>query len=349
MVDQESKNPFEMDDLPEKSQEFSGTDSRAEEISGKSEALDNSSETIPEMSELEKSAERVTDSVLATLDESGHELDTEEDGNVFWLIQSALWNIVKSLLAIGIIVFLLWVIWGESTDIRLPSFSSPKEVVKEKIEKGKQAIEKKAKPKKIPENSQSVIQSKSYQSVVATRWNMWLGERYRKSVRDVFGKATLALKDSDDLFSYPLALQIKGQSDTERARKVEALLKKINGLLSRYQEISGIFEFQIAQYSENLPLLSEDSLLAESQFLDSVKERRGDHLSSYIDRKIRNGNIQYENQNQIWARQVLLAEINRYRLALENLKANIETNKKALIQDVQVHEFLNDPFERVVR
>ena len=97
--------------------------------------MSNNKKNKNEIEKVAQEVERATASIFddGEYDEEGNSvIGLEGDGDIFWLIQSFFWSVIKTVSVLGIVFLLLWIIWGgdSSKKIDLKDFSETKTTLK---------------------------------------------------------------------------------------------------------------------------------------------------------------------------------------------------------------------------
>lgn len=300
--------------------------------------------------------------------ESIHEVEDdflEDDGDPFWIIQRLVWSGIKTVLLAGTLIGLFWTVWGNGIfhwPILPKSWSSLWNVstqnVKIKIESELPTVENKI-IKLVVKNSEKLVSTAplvhNLQSVnpenlswSASKWNrtLWQSQQIEKK-RNLLSTAAIWLRDTENFLSIPPEKMLPGKNPAERDQKITELLQFIETLKGRSQNIDQLLREEIAIFKQQSSSQNPRIINADDRILKEINRLKGEELDIFLREKIEAENEQFSANTQVWARESLRQKIASYQLPLSNLALNIQTNRLALIHDIRVVEFPNDPFQRV--
>ena len=281
------------------------------------------------------------------VEDDKHLLEVEEDeGDSFWLIQRVIWGILKSILVIGFIGFLVWIVW------RGPAS-------KEQVEpKGEKKIEapvtvpekpvKKSVEKPVSRPIKTELLSRRSDAIRAAGWNEWIENTRLADFKTVLAESIAWTRDTEAFFEVPLPRMIAGKTRALRARKIENVLSEIWKLLERSILIRQKLISQISEFSRLSEVERQVTIAQETAFFDAIERSDPTHISKFLAQKIDADIKQLKYSTQSEARTILLQKIGAYDEVLRNVHENITANRAALIENIRVVEFPEDPFGRVV-
>jgi len=279
--------------------------------------------------------------------------DIEESTDTVWLLRRVGVGIIKTLLILGGIVLVGWLIWGgsdTSNDIKTPS-------VKPVIEKPVEKKETPAKKVRVPEKKkQEDVENKQTSSVVAmsaagrslSTWNYWMETQRISGQKGTPAKVLGWKREVEILFEIPFPSQIDGSTPVIRDIQVGRLLQRIEYLLSRADKLQDQLAQDIIEFSNKADVSREASLIAEQEFLDALQNSNPVGISFILDRKIEAEKLLQKNAIDAEVRRIFTEKISEYTLILENLQTVLVANRAAIVQDIQVVNFPADPFVRVI-
>jgi hypothetical protein len=185
-------------------------------------------------------------------------------------------------------------------------------------------------------------------SIEIMAWNYWT-EQNRVLEQDAsLGKAMLLKKDMESLFDVSLYDQVKGKNDITRERNVNKLINEIVGLLERAEVLQNKLLREIYEFSEKEKLYIKEAIKYERKFLNAMKQSDPSGIGGFLKEKISAEKKQTESGIEAESRKILFNKLDSYAEVLQDLHQYLIANKKALIKDVQVVDFENDPFHRVL-
>ncbi len=185
-------------------------------------------------------------------------------------------------------------------------------------------------------------------SIQIMAWNYWVEKNRLLGQKNTPGEVALWTKDAESLFDVPFAQQVTGQNDIEREKKVNALVLDTTNLLQRAENLQRKLSAEIADFARKEQQNLAKSTEYERLFLDAMNKSDPTGIDTYLEKKIEFEKKQTENGIQKESRQYLSEKIDSYAQVLMNLREYLIANRKALIKDVQVVQFPEDPFNRVI-
>jgi len=243
----------------------------------------------------------------------------EKDGNFFWVIQRVFWSILKIGFVISAIIFLIWVIWDPKNN-PLNKEKNKKEIIPQKTETP--LAQKLASKKPITQTSitkKNIIES-------SLHW----------------------LSNTKKFFSVPAKNLITSQDPQIRKQEVEIILQKLQNFINDAKNINNQLTTEITSFSKNADIYKKETNTKESLILDLLKKFESININKLINEKISYDKLLKEQVIHINVRKILKNKIESYTKYLIQFQNNIITNKKAIIENIQVVDFPNDPFERVI-
>lgn len=320
-------------------------------------------------------------------------LDIDEGEDTMWLIQRMGMGILKIAGVVGVIIFLMWSIWGgngDNTTKETPSVD--KKIEKIKKEAVKKETEKSAKKSSKAESStekgegfwskifggnektsstkdsvkeeveipavsekeekELAVEVKSSSPHVATiqimAWNYWLEKDRLLGKKNSPGEAALWTKDAEAIFDIPFAKQVEGNSDTERERRVNTLMSSVTEALKKAENIQNKLQTEEAEFDVKEKSYIAKAVEYERLFLEAMDKSDPVGIDQFLAKKIEAEKDQIENGIEKESRQFLFEKIDSYAQVLINLREYLLANKKALVKDVQVVAFPEDPFNRII-
>jgi len=278
--------------------------------------------------------------------------DIEESTDTVWLLRRVGVGIIKTLLILGGIVLVGWLIWGGTDTSNDRSTPSVKPVIEKSVEKKETATKKIHAPQKKKEE----VENKQISSVVAmsaagrslTAWNYWMETQRISGQKGTPAKVLGWKREVEVLFEIPFPSQINGATPVIRDIQVGRLLQRIEYLLARADKLQDQLAQDIIEFSSKAEVSREASLIAEQEFLDALQNSNPVGISFILDRKIEAEKLLQQNAVDAEARRIFTEKIAEYTLILENLQTVLVANRAAIVQDIQVVNFPADPFGRVI-
>ncbi|MCF7906077.1 hypothetical protein K9L63_02720 [Candidatus Gracilibacteria bacterium] len=304
-------------------------------------------ESVPQKTESEKE-----ETVLSLPDQGGldakkppeedENLLVENDGDFFWILQRVLWGVLKTGVVVGLIVFLVWLIWH------------PGGTLKDETESNKESPRAETPVKHVPPFTQGqpvtsqpeIIQKHSI--FTAAQWAHWM-EKIQIFERENVLLYTLDwLRRASAFFSVPTENLVQGETADVRKEKVYSTLSELQEMLEEASRL----QLQLGQEINDLSFSAVEakSHVEENDrlLLSSIQAFRPDVAGTALDQKISAQKIMYENASQLEAYRMVEKYRGSYAQFLRTLYENIFANQKAIIEDIHIVVFPNDPFRRML-
>ena len=185
-------------------------------------------------------------------------------------------------------------------------------------------------------------------SVQIMAWNYWLEKERLLGQKNTPGEVALWTKDTESLFEIPFIEQIRGKSDFEREKKLNNLMLNSTKLLQRSENLKVKLQAEIKEYKRKEEKSIKEATKYEQMFLNAMNKSDPVGIDQYLAKKIAAEKKQLENGIEKESRQYLVEKVESYSQVLMNLREYLVANRQALIKDVQVVQFPEDPFNRIV-
>ncbi len=284
--------------------------------------------------------EKVVDTGQTTLDSIddilGEDFSVEE--SLFWGFQRWLWATLKIISVFGIIVFFIWVIWTPERILKSPKITIPEKLIsKIKLEKIPQ----------IPPDTPSFISS-TKDVILAAQWNDHLKNSQILKQKNLPINGLIWVKQAAAFFDIPAKLFVNGDSPSIRQRKIESALLEIEKLLNKSQEFQKNFNSQIQQFAQNIEIEKKIAIQKSKEISEAFSNANAIKAEQSLFEKITAEQNMANLANKMKWHKTILFEIEKYDRGLRSFHENIVANKAALIQNIQVVNFPNDPFARTI-
>jgi hypothetical protein len=310
-------------------------------------------------------------------------LDVDEE-DTMWMIQRVSIGILKIAGILIFIIFIFWSIWGKERTSKEREFAKEK-TTKQKVVKKQNPAKKTELNKIIPKinnpgffekllkkNSKDderlipavsiedikkgkpsvIINNKTLSphtaSVQIMAWNYWLEKNRLRVQKDTPGEVMIWKKNSTALFDIPFIEQVSGKNDTERKKKVFMLISTIESLLKRAEVLQTKLLLEINEFSAKTNMYQQEALQYENKFLNAMNQADPSGIDLFLKGKIEAEKKQTENGVETESRKILSEKIDSYAQVLINLREYLIANQRALIKDVQIVKFPEDPFHRII-
>lgn len=179
-------------------------------------------------------------------------------------------------------------------------------------------------------------------------WNYWLEKDRLLGKKNTPGEVALWTKDAEALFDVPFGEQIKGNNDLEREKRVNSLTENTSLLLKKAENIQNKLLAEIAEFSDKEQKKTNEATEYERLFLQAMNTSDPTGIDEFLAKKIAAEKGQIANGIEAESRRILSQKVDSYAQVLKNLHEYLLANKKALVKDVQVVDFPEDPFNRIV-
>ncbi len=295
--------------------------------------------TAPSEELLEEEAE------LDHLEEEDDELLADQEGDVFWMAQQVIWNIIKIVFFLGLFSFILWAIWG-------PTWEGEK--IKEKIKE----VEKVVVPEKPPVKKEKPVaapplvkkEEKIPQPYLPPENRILeLNEKFADwNKKSSILSATSWLARANSFFDIPASELIHSNVPQIRTAQINKIIQEVQ-LLIEYSEIlqKKLVE-EYTYFAEQSQTANQNSVLNEDAFFAALQQFDGSKIEIFLNQKANAEKQVVSNSVQASGRKMLLQNIQNYDTRLRSLHENIIANKQALIYNIQVVSFPGDSLEIIL-
>lgn len=239
-------------------------------------------EKSPEVNPFE---EAIVEAPEAEEKEEASDLLIEEDGDFFWVIQKVIWGIAKTLIILGIMMILIWVVWDQSS-LGEESDSAPP-VTEETISPPA--------PETVSEKEKVLIEpiidaplSQTYVSrgpradifISATLgYDLWQTQvRFR---RDILERSIVWLDRARILGEFS-PQDLRQIPSNQRAGRVEELIGEAEALFTLSVEIRAQLKREMDQYLSESQAQAQLAQELESQIKTDIQNFREDRVSAYL-------------------------------------------------------------------
>lgn len=309
----------------------------------------------------------------------------EDDGDSFWVIQRFVWGAIKTLLLLGAIGLVLWLIWGNENfklpaiNIKLPSIERPKDTKPEQPKPSKQDPSENFRqepagslPKIMNYSTSKPLRVKNPRQLSdlswsAAKWNLWVhtqsqankgtqstsnntgsGIPYTVSTSGQTTKESVKwLRDAEKFFAVKPLNWVTGDNPSKREAELNRMIRTIDYLIKRSTTLKSALRIEMAQYRQAATTEQSQISTAEDRINRELDKLQGEELSTFMRQKIMAENQKFSAETESWLRSSLLQKIETYELPLKNIKQNAQTNRQAIIHNIKVTNFPNDPFRRI--
>ena len=282
--------------------------------------------------------ERVADSEPIDEDEA---FLIEEEPDFFWMLQRIVWGAVKSLILLGVLGAIVWLVWFRGQD----KSSTP--TVKPTPPKAEETIV--PVPEKTPskETSSSAVPPRS-ESWDSAQWNIWVEDMRLYDAQNDRTEGITWLQKARAFFDVPIQTLISGDSVQERGEKIDHTLETIAVLL----QDSYLIRQSLATERANLILQCEQKQTQIAELQSRIQNAVTAEQLQGVDTSIEaQATLQSAYTSLAYRRDILtsiLQKMEPFDRSLRQLYEMITANQDALIQGIQVVDFQGDPFEVIL-
>lgn len=274
-------------------------------------------------------------------EEEDEELLVENDGDFFWILQKAVWMIVKILLTIGIIAFVVWIIWGNRDSDSLAPLSDPFSQTQ------KETSEKETPPMPSP--------AKKTEEDSGTLWP------FSKPKNEEGQPSPVSFVGRDDIdrymdwlvrvryfFQTQLNINSWGTDIGERTQKMNVFLSDIRDLVLESDALRKNLSAKVDIYAQNIEQQNKLSQYHTQRLNEALESIQPAPAANHLFQKIEAQTESQKNYSLYEANRYVLYVMEAYDKSLRELYHKAFTNKQAIIHNIQVMYFEADPFQRVL-
>lgn len=316
---------------------------------------------------LKKTEQATKNSVLAIAEDEDSLI--EEGSDFFWLLQNVVWNAVKSLFIIFVLLGIIWLVWSKSPAGGDGSSVGGREEVSKETPQKTQIENKKQEDLKviqttpktnIPEtvavenepvivdNLRAVNTELGNVAEKAADWHTYIDKKRMFVSEKSLSESFLWLRDVETIYSITLPSHFTEENYTGRKDKINGFLNQVSYLLSESLRIR-------TQVYEKSRVYSAEAAQAESLFEQTTNQintavqlKQAVNLPSLIQQKAEQSKNFSMNKTESEVRETVLATMERYDRSLRSLYEVVFANQEAIAHDIQVVNFPSDPFNRVI-
>jgi len=273
--------------------------------------------------------------------EEDENLLIENDGDFFWILQRVLWGILKTAIIVGSLAFLVWLIWhsGEKTEDTVSKKSSKQTEVSVKDSQNTPI----SKPITVEPNI-----TENHGIIATAQWASWMERMQIYEQENTLLFSLHWLRRASAFFSVPTGNLVQGVTREERQKNVNAVLSELQEILEEASRLQPRLQEEISQFSITAVSAKANVEANDRSLLSSIQAFRSDIANVALEQKILAQKIMYENASRIEVYQMVVKYMQSYNQFLRSTYENIFANQKAIVEDVQIVVFPNDPFRRMI-
>ncbi len=259
------------------------------------------------------------------------------ENSFFWIFQKWIWAILKMLFVIGIIVFFVWIIWLPNEDLKKRRIIIPEKII------SKIKIETPSISKTAPSATTS-----TKDIILATEWNNRIKEAQMDKLKNLPAEGIYWIKKANAFFDVPTALLVNGKTSQIRQKKIEDTLVEMEKSLEKSKKLKKLFGEQINNFLQNIKKEEAIAKQAGKDVTTASLEKNVFNAEQNLSEKIVAEQRIVNLTNKMKWYKTVFFEIEKYDRVLQAFQENLIANKEALIQNIQVVDFPNDPFSRTL-
>ena len=275
-------------------------------------------------------------------------LPIEQDGDFFWILQRILWGILKTGFILGLIALTIWLVWrpektGEeetSEPAKVAETNVPIKLSKETPTAEKPAVETE---QKIP-----VTGTLQRGAVLAGEWAEWMEKVDTFEQGHPFVFALDWLKSAFVFFQVPTEELIRGDTKEERQVRIDGVLSQMWKLIDDSYRLRLLLQQELSTLTVTVSEEQDKVSTAENAFLASFRNFDARTAQIALDQNIEAQKALVENKSNLEAKKLALSNMEQYDKFLRNMYQNIRANRTALIENIQIVFFPNDPFHQIL-
>ncbi|PID70588.1 hypothetical protein CSB37_00665 [bacterium DOLZORAL124_38_8] len=278
--------------------------------------------------------------------------DSEEDSSI-WIIQKAVWGIIKSITILVVIGLLVWFVWG---DVKIPNlskkFSWTNKTTSTKVsfeKRNKKIKEKEILPakKKKPSIHKEVDTSEKNPGALLVRWSLWMHRTQSALTKNEIEKTLKWQKTIQNYFKTDILSRVTAPTLSERTLKVTQFEQQLQIFQNQGSKLVGILHVQKQTQQKKFDIARAE-LDTVSETLESkltTKDYFG--FESLLTKKQILVSQVEQTSSEIKIRDFLIQDIQRYQSYLQEIQIKLDANRTAILSDIKVTPFVNDPFKRL--
>jgi hypothetical protein len=289
--------------------------------------------------------------------EDEDELLTETETDAFWIFQNIVWNIIKTALFVGVVLFFLWLIW-DSEDNPLSQKLAPEDKATEKVETPPLPItvkipepasqSKTEKPAKDEVGSGESAAAYRGESRQVAEWNQWISDQKARQIKDTVGRSLQWIKRDRALFDVKPLVLLEAPDSESRATKVDEILNQINILLEESNTLHQELSEQVTDFSTKTEQTRSQFQQAEKNTDALLRQLDARQTPVQLNQVIKFQQEFAEAKNQLEIRQRIIGAIETDGRRLKSFYENLSANRAAIIENIQVVSFPGNIFERIL-
>ncbi len=278
--------------------------------------------------------------------EEDDELLIEEDGDFFWLLQRIVWGVLKFVFGFGLLGVAIWFIW--TSNIHPLGDKAPRD---------RPVAEDKAPITKEPQSPKKDVVIDGETPVTPTDlrvsdfvdWADYIEQNTSPRVPlQGIGPAIDWIGQVHRLFEVPVNQDWLGNSPEIRSQNIEQLLSDIRIFVQDSVFLRKALAGQINQWYAQIQR-SEDTIFQIDQELDSAfGSFAAVNIETQLQQKIRAQKDQIEGRTYFESTRFVLQIMEGYDRSLREFYENIQANKNAIVQNIRVVQFPQDPFDVIL-
>jgi len=273
-------------------------------------------------------------------------LSSTEEGNFFWLLKKIIWAILKGGIAMGVVLFFLWFVWFSEKK------SSPKIPIQIKTQTETIKILKPSEQKTKKEKNKEVVRFPSSQAqILATEMVAWAESielKRQKKLQDTFSRSMFWIRKAKSFYDIPLNKISWGDTVSKREQNINAFLFRLYEMIAESAKLRKFLAQEVQYLNQKNSFILGEIQPLEQQITTNFSLWDAEQTMLLIKTKTEKEKLLPENKNKQEVYRWVLQTMEGYDKVLRTIYENVFANKDALIQNIQVVYFPEDPFKRVI-
>lgn len=280
--------------------------------------------------------------------EEDESLVVENDGDFFWLLQKAVWTFVKILFLFGGVILIIWVIWGDKE--KEEGLAPTTENSQEEEQKHPPVIpQKEASKEKEGENKAvgSEPKTETTETVVETKSDSQ-NTKQEVVLRDDVGIYLDWAFRTKNFFETEMDTEIWGTNIAVRNQRMDSFLGKIQKLVGESVTLRKQLVMKINAYYSGIEQSNKMIAYHTARLNEGLQLVRPSEVETHLYQKIALQKQREQYQVFFDTNRYVLQVMEIYDRAIRDVYEKARINRDAIVKNVRVVRFENDPFQRVL-
>ncbi len=282
-----------------------------------------------------ESASAVSEILPPETAEESDELFDEQEEDFFWIIQRIVWGFVKIAFGIGIMVFIIWIIWKPETE--------------ELVEIPNKILASKDESPIIDEvTSETTKEIPTAEAQIPEILHIPVEDYDNLYQKNILVASTQWLKNAQTYFQKPAIDLIPSSIPNIRTSRINDILRDINDLIHQSKQLQSRLYTDYTEYINRSQEANKESVLNEEAFYTALRNLNGHEAEIFLNQKADAETRVMTNSVYASGRKIIMQNIQYYDKRLKRLYENIIANREALIHDIKVVNFPESTLEIIL-